>query len=205
MKAALTKIRRGARPALAFAWAGLALLLVLGAPRARAQSEGQDGPRPPRRESGARRHGRGHGESLMRRLNLTPEQHERLSEIRRQSEPEARELTRRLRLARRALEEAIYSDTLDEARIEEHARALTEAQAALVRLRAATELKVRRVLTPEQLGAFRELRQQAQRRQVLQRRMRGGARPRPPEPAGEDPADADAPRRPPRAHRRGRP
>ena len=109
--------------------------------------------------------------NLMQRLNLTREQRQLLREIRQQSEAEVRSHTRRVRLARRALDEAIYADSVDEALIEQRSREFSAAQSALVRLRAATELQVRRVLTDEQLRLFRNLRQEAQRRQMLQRRM----------------------------------
>ena len=116
-------------------------------------------------------------QNLMQRLNLTREQREQLREIRRQSEPEVRARTRRVRLARRALDEAIYSDLLDEALVEQRARELTAAQSALVGLRASTELKVRRVLTAEQLQLFRTLREQARQRQLQQRRLNRNAPP----------------------------
>lgn len=118
----------------------------------------------------------GRGGNLMRRLNLTPEQRQRLREIRSQSEPEARELARRVRQARRALDEAIYGGASDEALVEQRARELSEAQSALLRLRALTELKVRQVLTPEQLQTFRELRRRAQRRQNFRRGARESGR-----------------------------
>ena len=157
---------------LAAACFGLALLLSpLYAP---AVAQGQDEPeaRPqatPRRPARAL--------NLMQRLNLSPEQRLRLREIRRQSEPEVRAHTRRVRLARRALDEAIYADSADEALVEQRSRELSAAQSALVRLRAATELKVRGVLTDEQLRLFRDLRRQAQRRQALQRRSNRTAPP----------------------------
>jgi Spy/CpxP family protein refolding chaperone len=97
---------------------------------------------------------------------------------------------RRVRLARRALDEAIYSDAAQDSLVEQRTRELATGQAALVRLRAATELKVRRVLTAEQLQTFRELRQQEQRRQLLRRRRADpGTQPAPAEPA----PDADDP------------
>jgi len=120
--------------------------------------------------------------ALLRRLNLTPEQRASLREIRRQSEPEARALARRLNQARRALDEAVYSDETDEAAVERRARELAEAQAAVVRLRALTELRVRRVLTPEQLQTFRALRREALRQRLLQRRQARPARVRPQSP-----------------------
>lgn len=109
--------------------------------------------------------------NLMQRLNLSREQRERLREIRQQSEIEMRPHVRRARLARRALDEAIYAEPVDEALIEQRTREFAAAQSALIRLRSATELKVRRVLTDEQLRLFRTLRHQAQRRQLRQRRL----------------------------------
>jgi Spy/CpxP family protein refolding chaperone len=146
----------------------------------------------------------------VRRLNLTPEQRLRLREIRRRSEPRARELMRRARLARRALDEAIYADAVDEALVEQRSRELAAAQAELVRLRAANELSVRRVLTPEQLRAFRELRREAQRRQSLRRRRGGGERPPPPDapfegPPDESPADPGGAAQSPEPQREGPP
>ena len=150
------------------------LALLLSPPRAAAVGQeqgGPEGPQPAMPQRPAR------GPNLMQRLNLTREQRQRLRESRRQSEPEVRAHTRGVRLARRALDEAIYADAVDDAPIEQRSRELSAAQSALVRLRAATELKVRRVLTDEQLRLFRNLRRQAQRRQSLQRRLNRTARP----------------------------
>ena len=112
--------------------------------------------------------------SLLSQLNLTAAQVSQMREIREQSVPQARELTRRLNQARRALDESIYSDTSDEALVEQRAREVSEAQAALVRHRALTELRVRRVLTPEQLQTFRDLRVSARRQQRIRRRLERG-------------------------------
>jgi len=117
---------------------------------------------PPAEQPGAARRAR-RGPDLLARLSLSAEQLQQLREIRRESEAEARALVRRLRLARRALDEAIYADALDERAVEDRAREVARAQEALVRLRAQTELRVRRVLTPEQLQTFRDLRQRARR------------------------------------------
>ncbi|HEX8499580.1 MAG TPA: Spy/CpxP family protein refolding chaperone [Pyrinomonadaceae bacterium] len=173
MRVVLNKIALG--KGLAAAAFGLALALLPLCTSARAQNAPQAAGQAARPQ----RPGRPGAAPLMRRLNLTPEQRQRLQEIRTQGEPEARELTRRVRLARRALDEAIYSDAAEESLVEQRARELAAAQAAAVRHRAATELKVRRVLTPEQLQTFRELRRQAQRRQLMQRRLRNAA-PQPP-------------------------
>ena len=152
---------------LAAAVFGLALLCV----SAGAQEPDAPPPAPGQRPAQAL--------NLMQRLNLSREQRQQLREIRAQSEPEVRAQTRRVRLARRALDEAIYADAVDETLIEQRARELSAAQSALLRLRAANELKVRRVLTAEQLQLFRTLRRQAQQRLRLQRRLN---RPDPPRP-----------------------
>ncbi|MCA1632637.1 MAG: Spy/CpxP family protein refolding chaperone [Acidobacteria bacterium] len=192
--------------------AGMLLLLLLLlfplAPSARAQ--GQDAaPEPQEGSTQPGRPGRG-GANLLLQLNLTPEQLTQLRDIRAQSEQQARALTRRLNMARRALDEAIYADDLNETLIEDRARELAAAQAALVRLRAQTELRVRRVLTAGQLQSFRDLRQSARLRQREQRRLERGFRQRPrpgDRPALRPNAPADATRRPglntsPRARRR---
>lgn len=128
---------------------------------------------------------------LLSRLNLTAEQLQQLREIRRQSEEEGRELARRARLARRALDEAIYADALDEAAVGARSRELAAAQTALVTLRAQTEMRVRRVLTPEQLQTFRELRQHARRRQ----RTGPFRHARPPREPDDDAGDPPSPAR----------
>jgi Spy/CpxP family protein refolding chaperone len=152
---------------LAAALFGLALLLFPLCTTAGAQEPGE--PEAPQQQASPQNPAR--ALNLMQRLNLTPEQRQRLREIREQREPELRDLARRLRLARRALDEAIYGDAADEALVEQRARELAVLQNLLAHHRAVTELKIRRVLTPEQLRLFRGLRQQAQRRQMLQRRM----------------------------------
>jgi len=172
MSAFLKIFTSSKRRGTALLWLALSLLLLCATARAQEETDAPE----PQHASRTRPQGRGGpGGILMRRLSLTPEQRQRLGEIRRQSEPRARELTRRARLARRALDEAIYADAVDEALVEQRSRELAAAQAELIRLRAANELSVRRALTPEQLKAFRELRREAQRRHSMRRR--GGERP----------------------------
>jgi hypothetical protein len=62
------------------------------------------------------------------------------------------------------LDEAIYADTVDESAIEMHARDFAAAQAVVTRLRAMTELRIRRVLSPEQLNLLRTFRREARER-----------------------------------------
>jgi Spy/CpxP family protein refolding chaperone len=134
-----------------------------------------------RRESGARRPG---AAGLQRALNLTPEQRAQIGAIRRETEPQGRAFGARLRQARRELDEAIYSANPDEAVVEDLVRELSAAQAAVVRLRSLTELRIRRVLSPAQLDAFRRLR--------LQSRTRARRMNQPPRQRDDSPGDAPA-------------
>jgi Spy/CpxP family protein refolding chaperone len=164
---------------------GFALaLLILCAPHALARNAAQQ--QQPSEEAPAA----DAAAALLSQLNLTAAQVEQMREIREQSVPRAKELTRRLNQARRALDESIYSDALDEALVEQRAREVAEAQAALIRHRAQTELRVRRVLTPEQLQTFRDLRIRARRQQRIERRLERGLPVRRPNASPEQTPDA---------------
>ncbi len=82
------------------------------------------------------------------------------------------------RQARRLLDEAIYADAANRDLVEQRARDLSAAQSEVVRVQALKELKIRRVLTPEQIEIFRNLRQQAlaaqraQQQQVQQQQQK---------------------------------
>jgi Spy/CpxP family protein refolding chaperone len=161
-------------------------LLFSAAPVARAQT-GAAPPNAQAQEGAATQANPNDPAALLKQLNLSPEQIAQVRAIQSENVPQARTLNQRLNQARRALDEAIYSDTVDESLIEQRARDVADAQAALVRLRAQTELRVRRVLTPEQLQTFRQLHQQAlieqrrqRREQRIERQLEGGANPRRP-------------------------
>lgn len=102
------------------------------------------------------------GGDPIRQLNLTPEQREQIRGIREQSRDERAKINERLREMNRALEETLNLDNPDEATVEQRMREVAAAQAAAMRMRILTEVKVRRVLTVEQRILLRTLRQQAQ-------------------------------------------
>ena len=116
---------------------------------------------------------------LMQALNLTPEQRAQLAAIAQQHNVELAVARQRLQFARRALNQAIYTDNPDQNVVNERTRDVAAAQEALIRLNAQTEFKVRQVLTPEQLKMFRAIRQQQRRMQRLQGQPDGNQR-RPP-------------------------
>ena len=101
------------------------------------------------------------GGDPIRDLNLSPEQRERIRAIREETRDERAAINQRLRETNRALEEVLDSDNPSEAVVEKHLRDVAEAQAASLRMRISTEMKVRRVLTPDQLTTLRTLRENA--------------------------------------------
>lgn len=151
---------------LGVAAATIALFLALpflAGMQAYAQDE-DDAPMPPPPQEGRpngpdRRDG-----DLISRLNLTPEQIKQIREIRQQSAEEWRTTRQRMMRAQLALDEAIYSDSATEAEIETRVRDFGAAQTAMARMRALTELRIRRVLSAEQLGTLRQMREEARRR-----------------------------------------
>jgi Spy/CpxP family protein refolding chaperone len=97
---------------------------------------------------------------IIRQLGLSAEQVQsirKINEGRRETHRTARE---RFQRAMRELDAAIYSDHLDESVVRQRLEEFRNAQGELARLRFANELAIRKVLTPEQLVRFRELRRQ---------------------------------------------
>jgi Spy/CpxP family protein refolding chaperone len=94
-------------------------------------------------------------------LNLIPEQREKIRAIREETKNERAAINQRLKQSNIALQQALESDNPDEALVEQRLRDAAAAQAAATRMRVLTEVRIRRVLTREQLGTLRLLRQQA--------------------------------------------
>ena len=67
--------------------------------------------------------------------------------------------TRKVRDANRALDIAIYADALSEDDVQARLREFQASQAEVARLRFQSEVELRKILTPEQLGQFRALRE----------------------------------------------
>ena len=137
------------------------LLLIFSPAQVFAQEEGapqgQADARPPNPDG-----------DLVRQLSLTPDQIEKIKAIREQNREVRRQIVQRIRAAQIALDRAIYVENADEGMVEQRARELAEAQAAQVRLQAMSALRIRRILTPEQLETFRAMRQRAE----MERRSR---------------------------------
>lgn len=110
-------------------------------------------------------------------LHLTPDQLQRIRQIQRETKDERAAIGQRLRESNRALEDALDAETLDESLIEQRMQAVATAQSAQMRMRIQTEVRIRRVLNPEQLAIWRELRLKAgdvRRRPQINRPLRPG-------------------------------
>jgi hypothetical protein len=94
-------------------------------------------------------------------LHLMPEQRLRIRAIREETKHERAAINQRLREANFALEQALDAENPNEALLEQRLRDAAAAQAAVMRMRILTEVKIRRVLTQEQLITLRTLRLQA--------------------------------------------
>lgn len=101
------------------------------------------------------------GGDPIRQLNLTPEQREQIRSIRENNKAERAAINQQLREANRSLEESLNSDNPEETLIEQRVRDVAAAQAAVMRMRILTEIRIRRVLTPEQRNVLRTLQKEA--------------------------------------------
>lgn len=97
--------------------------------------------------------------NLLRELGLTPEQVQEIRTINQANRQNLRAAQEKVGEARRNLDQAIYSEKTDEAMVKQRLKEFQDAQAEIARIRAFTEFSIRKILTPEQLVRFRELRQ----------------------------------------------
>ena len=93
-------------------------------------------------------------------LRLTPEQRQRIRVILEQNKHERQSTNRRLREANVALDQALDADPVNDSVIEQRVNELAAAQAAQLRMRIQTEIKIRRELGPEQIAILRSRRLQ---------------------------------------------
>lgn len=107
---------------------------------------------------------RNFGGDPVRHLNLKPEQREQIRTIREQSRTERAAINQHVRDTNKALEEALDSDAPDQSLIEQRIQEVSVAQAAAMRMRVMTEVKIRQVLTAEQRTMLREMRRSVHER-----------------------------------------
>jgi Spy/CpxP family protein refolding chaperone len=112
--------------------------------------------------------------NLLQELGLSPEQIQAVRRINQQRKPVEQAARQRFQDAQRALNMAIYGDRVDDADVQLKLSEFQTAQAELARVKFTNELAVRKVLTPDQLTKFRELRRRfAEERREFQKRPAG--------------------------------
>lgn len=115
--------------------------------------EAQDGPNPAVNQQPDIR------TNALRQLGLSREQAQQIRRMNMERKPLMDAAQQRLRESNRSLDEAIYADQVNETDVQARLKDLQLAQAEVARIRFMNELSVRKILTPEQLTRFRELRQ----------------------------------------------
>jgi Spy/CpxP family protein refolding chaperone len=92
---------------------------------------------------------------------LSPDQIQRIRLIQRDTKDERATIQQRLREANRALEESLDAENVDESVIDQRMQDVNAAQNAQLRLRIQTELRIRRILNPEQRAMLKDIRVRA--------------------------------------------
>ena len=95
---------------------------------------------------------------VLGQLGLSRDQVQRIRRVNVERKPLMDEAQKHLREVNRALDEAIYADQVIETDVQAKLKEAQIAQGEVARVRFMSEFAVRRILTPEQLVRFRELR-----------------------------------------------
>ncbi|HTH50967.1 MAG TPA: periplasmic heavy metal sensor [Pyrinomonadaceae bacterium] len=111
--------------------------------------------------------------NLLQQLGLSPDQLLQVRQLNQQRKPQMEEAQRRMREANKALDAAIYADNVDDNDVRAKLEEVQHAQAELARVRYTNELAIRKILTPDQLIRFRDMRQKFEmaRENMQQRRQ----------------------------------
>lgn len=133
---------------------------TIGPGTAWADHGGDRGGRCSSEERGGGWKGHGHrGQRLAKALGLSKEQKEQVETIFRKHRGETAKLREEMVSERRELRKLILSDTPDEVALREQAKKIAATSGDLAVRRARMFQEVRAVLTPEQIGKFRTLRE----------------------------------------------
>lgn len=118
--------------------------------------------------------------AVLGQLGLSRDQIQQIRRVNIERKPLMDEAQKRLREANHLLDEAIYSDQVNEDDVRARLKEAQLAQAEVAKIRFMNEFAVRRILTPEQLVLFRDLRQkfeQTMRENAEKNRLLNGGRP----------------------------
>lgn len=117
--------------------------------------------------------------NLFAQLGLARPQIQQIRRLNMERKPLMEAAQLRFREANRSLDEAIYADQVDDAVVQDRLKDVQLAQADVAKVRYISEVAIRKILTPEQVIRFRELRQKfEQTRQTFEtRRPKDNQRP----------------------------
>lgn len=107
-----------------------------------------------------RRNNRQNRPNLISTLNLTTEQRQQIRKVNQEKKPFVLAAQQKFREATEKLDHSIYADSVNESEFQTNLRNVQLAQSELIKIRLTNELAIRRILTPEQLIKFRDLREQ---------------------------------------------
>jgi Spy/CpxP family protein refolding chaperone len=107
--------------------------------------------------------------NLLRELGLSREQLQSIRRLNAERKFQKQEAQRNLAEARQNLDAAIYADNVSDSEIQARLKDFQTAQAEAANIRVTTELEIRKLLTPEQVIKFRQLRENFQNRLKAQR------------------------------------
>lgn len=111
--------------------------------------------------------------NLLRELGLTREQMQEIRRLNAEKKIQVEEAQRRAAEARRNLDAAIYADDSNDADVKMRLQEFLAAQSEVIKIRSSVEYEIRKILTPDQVARFRELRQRfadTARERIQQRR-----------------------------------
>jgi len=111
--------------------------------------------------------------NLLEHLGLSQDQIRQIRIMNRDRKPLMDAAQQRLRKANRALDMAIYGDALDETAVQARLKEFQSAQGEVAGLRFRSELALRKILTPDQLVRFRDLRARLAQARQDQQQQRG--------------------------------
>lgn len=110
---------------------------------------------------------------MLHSLGLSEEQMQQIRKLHADQRPRMDEAQKRLRESTRSLNEAMYADEVSDSNVQNRLKDRQAALAEVERLRFTTEFAVRRILTPDQLVRFREMRQRFEKvREGIEMRRR---------------------------------
>lgn len=117
---------------------------------------------------------------ILRELGLNQDQVRQIRLLNAEMKDRRQAAHERVRQAMRNLDQAIYADTVDEALVAQRITEMQAAQAEISKINFEQEFAIRKLLTPEQLVIFRDIRRRAaEAKENFQRRRKENIQNRP--------------------------